>query len=234
MLRQVVVALFLMSTSLAQITWQGYNWHVKEGTRLGPGPNNWASKNAYVDSNGGLHLKITNDGGVWNCAEVWTTQNFGFGTYQWQIDGQIDQFDREIVLGLFHYNGPDGINEIDIEYALWGVADNHNGWWTVYPSTTGYSPTSNGFPFTLSGTYTTSRYNWTSTGVNYRLLGGFQPLGSNTNTMQSWDFVPSPSSRVPQRPMSVHMNLWLFQGRVPADGKEVEIVIKGYQQQLDN
>jgi hypothetical protein len=39
------------------ITFSGYQWMVKEGTGLGPGPNNWSANNVWVDANGDLHLQ---------------------------------------------------------------------------------------------------------------------------------------------------------------------------------
>ena len=54
----------------------------------------------------------------------------GFGRYQFQVIGRIDQLDPNVVLGLFKYPtpdvGPDGTNEIDIEFAQWGRATANN------------------------------------------------------------------------------------------------------------
>ena len=42
-----------------------------------------------------------------------------------------------------------------------------------------------------------------------------------------WTFSPDRDlDLIPQQPMPVAMNLWLYQGVVPSDGKEVEIVVK--------
>jgi len=107
-------------------------------------------------------MKITNNGGTWTAAEIFTTDKIGFGTYQWQIDGPVDKLDKNVVVGLYPYGpqagiGSDGQNEIDIEYARWGNASYPNGNYTVYPPTgTGSNETT--FDFTLTGTYTTSRF----------------------------------------------------------------------------
>jgi len=68
------------------------------------------------------------------------------------------------------------------------------------------------FNFSLSGTYTTSRFIWNSTNIKFWLLGGFQPVGSTTNTIQSWTYAPSNSStNIPQQalPLLVHARVML-------------------------
>jgi len=123
------MALFLLAAASAKATtlrFSGYDWTVKAGNGLGPGPCNWSDSNAWVDSDGALHLKLTKVGGTWYCAEIESVQRFGFGEYQFWVEGAIDALDPNVVLGLFNYPppavGPDGTNEIDVELARWGVA----------------------------------------------------------------------------------------------------------------
>jgi hypothetical protein len=210
------------------IKWKGYSWSVKQGSGLGPGPNTWNPANVFIDSSGFLHLRITPSGAGWTCAEVDTTDPLGFGTYQWQVEGPVDTLDPNVVLGLFGYKGPDGVNEIDVEFAHWGNPRANNGNWTVYPS----SGTTIGqltFPFKLDGTYTTSRYTWTSTGIGYWLMGGHQPIDVTRNVIKTWNYTPgNPTKNIPQGPMPLCMNLWLFQGHAPTNGRPVEIIIHDF------
>jgi hypothetical protein len=107
------------------IQFSGYEWIVRDhGSDLsGPGPNLWDGSNVWVDESGDLHLKLTHTEDGWHSAEVTMTQRLGFGRYQFQVIGPIDQLDPNVVLGLFNYPteevGPDGTNEIDIEFAHW-------------------------------------------------------------------------------------------------------------------
>lgn len=135
------------------ISFSGYDWEVRSGTG-GPGPNDWSADNVFVDADG-LHLKISNSGSTWSCAEVTLTQRLGFGVYEFQLTGRPDLFDRNVVLGLFNYPpadvGPDGTNEIDIEFAQWGQAGNRNRLnWTVYPPALGPGTTHNEVPLEVS------------------------------------------------------------------------------------
>ena len=112
----------------AALQWAGRSWNVTSGGMAGVCAGNPA--NVSVDSNGYLHLKISKNGDTCSAAEIFTTEQLGFGTYQWQTDGPTARFDPNVVLGFYPYGpasgiGQDGTNEIDIEYSRWGHA---NGW----------------------------------------------------------------------------------------------------------
>ena len=185
-----------------------------------------------MDAHGFLHLLITADPSAPNgfaCAELWTTDNLGFGTYQWQIESRIDAYDPWVVLGLFPYGapllGPDGSNEIDIEYSLWGASHGHDGGFTIYPDS-GTKVGHRGFTFNLAGTYTTSRFTWDAKGIEFWLLGGFQPVGTVSNVISTWNYLPeNPAVDIPQRPMPLHINLWLDKGHAPVNHQPVEVII---------
>lgn len=210
--------------------WQGYTWNVKNGTGLGPGPNNWSSNNVWVDSNGYLHMKISKVNGVWYAAEIGTTQSLGFGTYQWWVEGRIDLLDPNVVLGLFGYNGPDGANEMDIEFSRWGATGStaDNATYSVWPATTDSVHTYHPWRLSLSGTFTTQRYRWESNRVYFQTLGGHRD--NDWNQIKSWEFTQTSTAQqlIPQDAMPARINLWLMNGSAPMDGQEVEIVIRKF------
>jgi hypothetical protein len=218
----------------AALTWAGYEWRVTTGGLAGN--NTGSAANVVVDTNGYLHMKITRTGDRWYCAELFTTQSIGFGTYRWQIDGPVDKMDKNIVLGLFPYGpaagiGSSGTNEIDIEYARWGNSAWPCGNYTVYPNS-GSTKGSTTFNFTLSGTYTTSTFVWNSTSVAYTTQEGLRPAGDNGGLIKSWTYAPSnPGVNIPQRAMPLGMNLWLCAGcgGAPSDGQPEEIIIRSFQ-----
>jgi hypothetical protein len=213
------------------IQFSGYEWIVRDGGFSGPGPNKWSGSNVWLDDDSNLHLKITHTNDGWYCAEVTTTQRFGFGEYQFQVIGQIDQLDPNIVLGLFNYPtaevGADGTNEIDIEFAHWGNAEWPIGNFTVWPVQAGITQTSETFPVELNGTYTTHRFTWESQQIFFQSLHGHED--NNENEIASWLFKPDdPLNHISQQAMPVHINLWLFEGQTPVDGNEVEIIIRSF------
>lgn len=226
----------VLPTDGQTLIFSGIEWKIKPtSTGKPPGNNNWSENNAWVDSLDQLHLKISYSKAEnkWFCSEVISKDPLSFGTYQWNVIGQIDSLDKNIVLGLFQYAGPDGQNEIDIEIAKFENGTAEAGNFTVYPSKSGIDYTSNTFVLNLSGTYTTHRYKWNSDSVIFQSFGGHRD--DDVNEISRWEFKPSPASfssnysdYIPQRPMPVFINLWLRSGKPPTDCKEVEIVIKSF------
>jgi hypothetical protein len=211
------------------IKFSGYNWIVKSGTALGPGPNAWGAKNAWVDAAGLLHLKVSFDraSSKWLCAGITSTENFGHGAYQWQVQGPVSTLDKNVVAGLFHYSGPDGYNELDVEFARWGDSSKPNVNYSVYPAagTTGKQQRVTTEWMQSGGTASTHRYIWTVNSVVVKSMNGF--YNDDTNLFFTHTF-ESPLSVIPTAKMPVKMNLWCFRGLAPSDGKEVEIVIRSF------
>lgn len=224
-----MLSLFLLAAPHTTINWQGYTWQVKNGPNMGPGPNSWSDRNVWVDANGYLHLKISQGKGAWQCAELWTTQSLGYGTYQCDVESRLDTLDANVIFSMFPYLGPDGTQEIDIEYARWGNPAWNNGSYTVYPQVAGGLKTTQAFMFHLDGSYTTSRLTWTSKGIHFWLMGGHQPINIVRNVIHEWNDTPVKLGNVPNMPMPLHFNLWLFQGKPPTDGRQVEVIVHRFQ-----
>ncbi|HXR62118.1 MAG TPA: glycoside hydrolase family 16 protein [Rudaea sp.] len=211
------------------IEFGGYTWEVRSGSG-GPGPNTFVASNVSLDANGYLHLKISHDKSKWTTAEVFTDVRLGFGTYQFKIIGRPDLLDTNVVLGLFNYTtpdvGPDGTNEIDIEFATWGDPTAEHGNWTVWPAVqqSGINATTYSYDTTLTGDTSTHRFQWTSRQVYYESLYGLSD--DEIGLFRTWTFAPADYVlRVPQHPLPVHMNLWLLNGHAPTNGQDVDITI---------
>lgn len=207
------------------IVFSGYTWLVKHSIApVAPGPNYWSSKNVWVDDQDRLHLRVNKDAtGKWSCAEVYTREHFGYGTYQFWIEGATDRLDKNVVLGLFAYSGKDGYDEIDIECARWGSDTGPNLSYVVWPP---YGSSENKWvsthSFSLNTPYTTQRFIRTHTSVTFQSLYGFST--DNQNEF----FTQTCTAGVSTVSMPVHINLWLFNAPKPSDEKEVEIIIHGF------
>ncbi|WP_147321990.1 glycoside hydrolase family 16 protein [Mucilaginibacter conchicola] len=214
------------------IQWSGYTWTVKDHNEpIGPGPNYWSPKNVWVDKSGWLHLRVSKNAatGKWECAEVASNEKFGLGTYQWQIDADVDKFDDNLVLGLFDYSGVDARDEIDIELARWGNSGYPNLNYTVYPKQddpprhTAYAT-----EFTSpNGTYTTHKFIRTANSVTFKTLYGHLNDEPRDNLFMEKVF-KSPSVSVSTIDMPVLMNLWLFKGEGLKEGNSFEVVIHSF------
>jgi hypothetical protein len=223
----LLVALASSGGAAASVTFAGYEWQVRDGTG-GPGPNTFSAQNVSVDEQGRLHLAIVKRQGKWTCAEVFLDKRYGFGRYEFRLLGRPDQLDDNVVLGLFNYTvpevGPDGTNEIDIEFATWGGAQPEHGNYTVWPSIAGPGPVTRSFDVTLAGDESLHRFDWASGSVAFESYDGFD--ADEAARIQQWAYAPlSPLPLVPQQPIPVHMNFWLFQGNAPSDGQDAEIVV---------
>jgi len=213
----------------------GYEWEIRPPGKGGPGPNAWNPRNVWLDK-AGLHLKITRvvdgDKTEWQCAELSTKAALGMGTYQFQVTGPIDRLDPNVVLGLFDYPpslevGPDGTNEIDIEFSHWGHPEAPIGSYTIYPASGKRGKNdSHPFSFTLKGDDTTQRFVRTADSITLQSLQGHRD--DNKSEIAHWVYAPLDKRLIPQAPLPVHINLWLFQGKAPTDDKEITITIKQF------
>ena len=232
LLAAVLAVLLGTSTEARTVEFSGYQWEVRP-TQLsgGPGPNHWDEDNVSVDANGYLHLKITERAGEWYCSEVILPEALGFGHYQFTVIGRVDNFDPNTVLGFFNYPeadvGPDGTNEIDIEFARWGDAGNPILNYTIFPAQEGVRPTSVSFPLALRGAgQSTHTFDWSAASILFQSFNGRKATGT---PLASYLFAPKNyHNRIPQILLPVRLNLWLFQGQPPLDGQEVEIIVRSF------
>lgn len=222
----------VQSTPSPIIKWAGHEWLVKNRTDLaGPGPNVWDARNVWVDDKGSLHLKLAQRDGKWSCAEISSLQRFGFGRYNFKIEGPVDRLDPQVVLGLFSYPtsdvGPNGTHEIDIEFARWGKIEYPIGNYSVWPTQLPPKSDSHTFPVTLNGTFTTHRWTWLPDSISFQSQHGHRD--DDNAIFAQWKFAPTqPVKAIAQKPMPMHFNLWLFGGEAPTDGREIEIVIRDF------
>jgi hypothetical protein len=92
----------------------------------------------------------------------------------------------------------------------------------------GYTNWTTSFGFSLTGTYTTQRFTWSSTNVLFQSLNGWRT--DNNNLISSATYSPAnPMTYIPQTAEPVHMNLWLVNGQAPSNKTAVEVVIGKFQ-----
>lgn len=218
--------------------WMGYAWNVDpNGTCIGSCEIESNSDNLSVDSKGHLHVKISKSGGTWTGAEMFTSKNLGFGTYQWVLEGKkFYNMDPPVVLGLFNYGpangiGVDGTDEIDIEFSRWNTSPGtENVDFTVYPATghknKGEAASSDQTyyltPPTSSSATTTVRFVWSSTSISWYVMKG--TVGVNqapTNILQSYTYEGTMTT-IPQVALPVGINLWSF-GASPSNPWNITI-----------
>lgn len=228
----VLVSLALTSAVEAKrLRFAGYDFKVKEGKGLGPGPNDWAASQAFVDGKGRLHLRFSKKKGRWLAGEIQSVSRLGFGTYEIEFEGDIHGQDKNVVFGFFNYPpadvGPDATHEIDIEFARWGRSSYKPLNYTVWPARPGLGTAHKLFGFRTGYGRSIHRFTWKADSVVYesREIREDGSMGRETY----WAFTPkNHADRISSSPMPIHFNLWGFQGRPPSDDKPVEVIVRRF------
>ncbi len=210
------------------INFSGYTWWIENTNNqlVNPGPNYWSNspQNVWVDTNGYLHLKITYSNGRWYCPEVTCTQTFGYGLYTYYLASRIDNFDKNIVAGLFARI--DDTHEVDIEFSKWGLSNYQNSRYAIQPAPYVENQNTHTFNTVLYGDYTTQLFSWQPNSVYFESIGGHYAPGTEPagNVIQSF----LSNRQVSAAGVKAHINLWLYNGLAPSNGAPVELIIKSF------
>jgi len=232
------------------ISWMNHLWDITPlGQQMGSGCTSDPSL-VSVDANGYMHLTLTTGG---SGVELFTHDLLGFGTVQWQFQGNnIYNMDPSVVFGPMIYGpghhpaiGVDGENEMDMEFSKWGTTDNSvNADFTYYYSTgnrhgSAGSPTpshENNFfvPTPPASGFTTARTVWGSSQIIATLMDGLQPIGTSANVLtinnsaySNPDVFNGDTITIPQVALPAGVNIWCVGGAKPAHNWEV--IIRSFQ-----
>jgi len=211
-----------MINAQTTIQFAGIAWKVKNALQAGPGPNNWSDSpsSVWVDTEGSLHMKIRKSGNTWYCSEIIAQQSFGYGEYRFYLASDVESYDPEVVTGLFTYETD--TREIDIEFSRWGNPANIDGYYTIQPVVAGNQKT---FTPGLGGKNSTHKFTWNSSNIFFQsYFGHYASLPAVDSLIQQWNY--NGSYNPPAGNERLHINFWLFQGHVPVNQQEAELVIK--------
>ncbi|HUW92415.1 MAG TPA: hypothetical protein VMV74_04565 [Bacteroidales bacterium] len=207
------------------ISFSGFEW-ITEGTgfsRISPGGNYFSCSedNVWVDVHGNLHLKITNRNGIWYCAKVTMKESFAYNKYVFHVSSRVDKLDRNVVGGLFTYL--DDSNEIDIEFAKWGIEGNINSQFAVQPAY--HNGNIYRYSLDLKRKHSTHIIDWKKDTIYFACYRGYHSTRPDASKIISeWCYT---GNHIPvDGAEKIMINLWLFNGLPPSDNKEVEMIIK--------
>jgi hypothetical protein len=215
------------------VDFSGYRWVIKKSNssigKVGPGGNYFSDdpQDVWVDAEG-LHLTITKDGSSWFCTEVILVTPLGYGTYAIEIEGPIDELDRNIVLGFFTWDDvapweqthPNAnFREIDIEHSLWGDAGSSlNAQFVAQPYQTEGNRHQFHFDVPQDG-MSRHAFVWQQQAIVFQSVSG--------DTAENWVYtggsIPSSGRE------NVRLNLWLIGGQAPSNGESTEVVIRRFE-----
>ena len=217
------------STGAVSLRFSNRTWGIKvsgnmPGDQLDPGPNFWSNDPSVVNvAADGLHLKITQINGLWQCGEVYLLQSLGYGTYTVQISSHLDQLDQHTVAApLFIYAAPG--EELDNEYSgPRPFASPNNAQFVVQP----YTVPGNIVQYVQpSTTQFTSQMEWRADHVTFTAWNGWSSVPAPGDIIYQWTYtggyIPPPGQE------RVHINLWLLNGSAPVSGVGDEMVIGSF------
>ena len=213
---------FLAAAAPGTIEFSGRRWEVSEsgGRTRGPGPNvfDGGAQSVWVDPKGRLHLKIRRQGKRWTCAEVALDRSLGHGSYRFTLASRVDALDPQVVVGLFTWDNDEGDahRELDVEFSRWGDPLRSNGQFVVQP----YDTLGNLTRFELPPLpKSVHEFEWLPESAAFSSRA---PGGKVAAEHIFGSAVPRPGK---ERTL---INLWLYQGKPPRDGKPVELIVESF------
>ena len=236
----------------------GYVWEARKTTQpQAAGPNYYSSdeRDVWVDADKKLHMKISRRDGKWLCSEIFSSGQFGYGTYVFRVAGRPDTLDRNAVLGFFTWDDNSfdtgALSELDIEITRWGgyLKNLH---YSVQP-THGPDVEAGWYPERSSSTFmvllepkSTHVITWARSYVNFASYLGYD-IDDNLR-LANWQFLSSNPARradlatlstpvvipAPSPTTTARISLWLYDDNKdgvadpPANGTDVEVVIESF------
>jgi hypothetical protein len=172
-----------------------------------------------------LHLKIRKIGNTWYSAEIVSQQSFGYGDFSFDVASNVEQYDQNVVAGLFTYLND--YHEIDTEFSRWGDPSAVAAQYVVQKSSDSQPSSFHRFAPNLNGDYSTHRFTWRPGTVDFESYYGiYSILPDPGNLMQRWSYsganVPTADAGLEK----IDLNFWLMSGLAPTNGQEAELVIK--------
>ncbi|MFH0880761.1 MAG: hypothetical protein V2A34_13680 [Lentisphaerota bacterium] len=225
---------FAATAEARVIHWSGIDWNCKTGYQS-PGLNYYSdsTNNIWIDSSDRLHLKITRASNRWYCAEVFSEKYFYYGEYRFPVASDVTLLDTNALGGLFLYKYSNPLNplEIDIEFArqFQNMTTNDNTQFGLQYTIGDGGPATNSCYFhTPNETLTTHRFVWTNTQLYFESYTGHGIPGTGTQIAE-YTLDPEVGSGIPSVPLFLHLNLYLFKGRLPTDTQNLELVLSPLQ-----
>lgn len=204
------------------IQFSGYDWQVRNArSERGGRTNAYSNTNAWTDANGFLHLRITQNAGEWNCAEVKLSRSLGYGTYRFVVR-DVSQLEPAAVLSMFTWDEADaGQNhrEMNIELARWGDPASKNAQFVVQP----YYVPANVVRFDVPAGPLTHSLRWQPGQAAFKTVRGTAPNGPGIAEQTFTTGIPVPGDE------TIHLTLFIFGNATNPLQKDVEVVIEKFE-----
>ena len=176
------------------LKFSGYDWDVRTiASDRGGSAHPYSADNAWTDSTGALHLRISKTSDNWSCAEVVLNRSLGYGTYVLVVR-DISHLEPAAVLSMTTFDdwgGEQYYREMDVEVSRWGDASSkNNAQYLVEP----YFHPGNVFQFVAPSGPLTYSMQWEAGRARFKTVRGNSP-GPGAPLISEHEFttgIPSP------------------------------------------
>jgi hypothetical protein len=205
-----------------KLTFSGYEWEVRQTPSDRGGPNDYDRSNAWTDSNGFLHLRLSKRDDHWFSAEVILTRSLGYGTYAFTVQ-DTSTLDSSAAFGMLTWDdegSAENHRELDIEISQWGNPSIPNAQYVLQP----YYVAANVARFAAPRGTLTHSFRWEPGRSAFRTTRGRNPMAREIiGSHQFTSGVPTPGAE------HVRINLYYFRYSHQPPQRDVEVVIERFQ-----
>jgi hypothetical protein len=182
------------------LKFSGYDWGVRTiESDKGGMSNLYDPENAWVDTSGALHMRITKKLGKWSCAEIYLNRSLGYGTYSVTIR-DTSHLEPAAVFAMFTFDewtSEQHFREMDVEVGGGGDGAHKNS--ARYEIQPLYIP-GNLFAFAVPAGRLTFVLHWESGHATFKTVRGESP-GAGAQLVSEHQFtseIPAPGKEIPR------------------------------------
>lgn len=206
------ISVFPKMSSAYEIDFSGFKWQISERKNV-PGVGVYSKKTIFVDELGRLHLQLKkNDTDAQQLfSELKTTVPLSYGAYRIVLSKGWSALHPNLVFGFFNFPQSNlsmaGLNEIDIELSHWGVPNGKNIQFGLYTADISKRnlPVQRKFSLTTICAKLILSFTWLPNQIKYAAECGAQNI--------AWDIVDEDNRLIPDFPMPLFINLWVFRAK---------------------
>ncbi len=204
------------------LAFSGYDWEVRQQPSDRHGLNDYDARNAWVDTDGYLHLLLSQRDGRWTSADVWITRSLGYGTYSFDLR-DTSHLDPAAAFSMFTWDalGADqNYRELTLDVSRSGDSGNTKGQYVVQPE----SVPANVFRFAIPAGFLTHAFRWEPGRVSFNTVRRGGP-GKGAGVVAERLF----TARVPPAGAeNLHITLLYDRSAARPPSKEVEVVVEKF------
>jgi hypothetical protein len=208
-------------TSSKTLRFSGYDWEIRHlANDPGGSRNYYDPANAWTDTSGFLHLRITRQGDRWMSAEVKLSRSLGYGSYRFVVR-DVSRLEPAAVLDLSTWDDFGPPREMHIEISRWGEPEDKNAQFVIQP----YVVPANSIRFNAPPGDLTYSLRWEPGQAAFRTVpGSISNLAAKA--VAEHVFTSGVQSSGRER---IHMNLYVFRNQRHPLQHDTEVVIEKFE-----